>query len=408
MSKYLIVLLFIGLLACNGNESLEVPTTLVKLGTFTEELIEEGVVQSVNSIVITSPRISYRYGSLKIVTIVEDGTEVSKGDTVLVLDPSEVKRAIITAEQQLEIANAEHEKLKATQESEIEDLEADLQITRISQEISKINFDNAQHESEITKKEIELKLETANISLVRAREQISNKKKIHKQELYQKKLSMKQLIKTLEDANSALSSLFVVSPSNGIVIIKTNWRTGQKWQAGEQPYSGYPLMDLPDLSKMMTEVKINEVDVSKIKSGLKVTITSDAYSDTTYTGTITQVANLAQPKERSSKIKIFPVRIMIDGENDKLLPGLTVGCKIRVSEIENVLYVPVACIFEELGETFVYVRTKSGIKRQDIQTGDENTDFVIILKGLNEGDEIALIDPFLNKQENGTSNQDSQ
>lgn len=400
MSKYLTVLLLVGLLACNGKESLEVPTTLVKLGTFTEELTEEGVVQSVNSIVMVSPRISYRYGSLKIASIVEDGSEVLKGDTVLVFDPSEVKRGIITAEQQLEIAKAEYEKLKATQESEIEDLEADFEITRISLAISKINFDNAQHESEITKKEIKLQLETANISLVRAKEQIENKKKIHKEELFQKQLSMNQLTKTLEDANNTLSSLFVVSPSNGIVIIKENWMSGQKWQAGEQPYSGYPLIDLPDLSKMMTEVKINEVDVSKIKPGLKVVITSDAYSDTTYTGVITQVANLAQPKERNSKIKIFPVRIMIDGENDKLLPGLTVGCKILVNEIKNVLYLPIECIFEESGNTYVYVKTKSGMKRQDIQTGDENTDFVIILKGLSEGDEIALADPFLNKQEN--------
>lgn len=121
MSKYLTVLLLVGLLACNGKESLEVPTTLVKLGTFTEELTEEGVVQSVNSIVMVSPRISYRYGSLKIASIVEDGSEVLKGDTVLVFDPSEVKRGIITAEQQLEIAKAEYEKLKATQESEIEE-----------------------------------------------------------------------------------------------------------------------------------------------------------------------------------------------------------------------------------------------------------------------------------------------
>lgn len=399
MSKYLIVIILFLLSACNGKESVDIPTTVVKRGTFTEELVEEGVLQAVNSMVMVTPRISYRYGQLKIASIVEDGSEVQKGDTVMVFDPSEVKKAIVDAEQKLEIAKAEYEKLKATQESEIEDLEADYEITRISQEISKINLDNAQHESEITKKEIQLQFETANISLQRAREQIENKKKIHKEELHQKILSMSQLVKMLEEATGALESLFVVSPTKGIVIIKENWMTGQKFRAGEQPYSGYPIIDLPDLNKMMTEAKINEVDVSKVKPGLKVVITSDAYSDTTYTGEITQVANLAQPKERSSKIKVFPVRIMIDGINEKLLPGLTVSCKIRVNELEDVLYIPIESIFEEMGQIFVYVKTGSGFKRQEIKTGEENSDYVVLLEGVDEGAEIALADPFINKQE---------
>ncbi|MEA1876568.1 MAG: efflux RND transporter periplasmic adaptor subunit [Bacteroidota bacterium] len=400
MSKFLPILLLFLLCACNNDDIQNTPTTQVKHGTFTEELTEEGSIQSVNAIFITTPRVSYRYGALKIASIIEDGTEVMEGDTVLVFDPTELKKAIINAEQKLEIAQAEFEKMKATQESEIEDLEADLEITQISLEISRINFTNARFESEITKKEINLQLKTSEISLERAKEQIDNKKRIHKEELLQKKLGMNQLIKTLEEANATMSSLFVVSPSNGIAIVKDNWMTGQKWQVGEQPYSRYPIIDLPDLRHMMTEVKINEVDVSKVRPGLEVEIISDAYSDTSYTGKISHVANLAQPKDRNSKIKVFPVKILIDGENNKLLPGLTVSCKIKVNEIKDILYLPVESIFEEYGNPYVYLKAKSGFKRQDIQTGDRNTDFVVILQGLSDGDEVALSDPFVNKQEN--------
>jgi len=53
---------------------------------------------------------------------------------------------------------------------------------------------------------------------------------------------------------------------------------------GDQPYSGTKLIELPDLNEMLAEVKINEVDVSKILPGMKVIITPDAYSDTTYVG----------------------------------------------------------------------------------------------------------------------------
>lgn len=399
MNKYFSPVIFLLFFACSGNNNSEIPVTEVRVGTFVEELTEQGTVQAVKATAISSPNISYRYGSVKIASIIDDGMEVKKGDTLLVFSPAEIKKAIIDAEQQLEIARADYEKQKATQESEIEDLEADLEISRISHEISGIKLENARFESEITKKEIELQLETASISLVRAEEQIENKKKIHTEELRQKELNINQLRKSLGEAEKSLNSLFVISPSDGLASVKDNWMTGNKWQSGDQPYSGHPIIDLPDLSSMKCEVKINEVDVSKIKPGLRVKIKADAYSDTTYNGTISHIANLAQPKDRNGKIKIFPVEIMIEGNETKLLPGLTVSCKIEISEIPGVMFVPVECLFEEFGMPFVYIKSSSGFKRQEVETAQRNNDFIVISKGVEAGDELALADPFLNKQE---------
>ena len=399
MGKKNVLILCLGLVACNGKVDQEVQSTVVKRGTFIEEMTEEGTVRSVNSISIASPNVSYRYGALKITSIVNDGKEVDKGDTVIVFDPSEIKKAIITAQQQLEIANAEFEKLKATQQSEIDDLESDLEITRISQEISKINFEQAVYESDVKKKEINLKLETANIALARAKEQIENKKKIQKEDIFQKTLSIRQLTATLEDANRSVKSLFVISPSPGIAILKDNWMTNKKWQVGDQPWSGTTLIELPDLNEMMAEVKINEVDVTKIIMGLKVEIKPDAYSDTTFSGKVVAVANLAQNKDSKSKIKIFPVQIKIDGKSKNLLPGLTVSCKIKISEVTGVLYIPIEAIFKDQGSEFVYVKSASSFKRKDIKIGSVNTDFAIVADGLAENEELALTDPYLNKEE---------
>ena len=400
MNKVIILLLCIGIISCKEKKVVqEVQTTFVKKGTFTEELTEEGNVKAVNSTNINAPNISYRYGGLKITRMTTDGKEVEKGDTVIVFDPSEIKKAIINAQQQLEIANAEFEKLKATQQSEIEDLESDLEISRISQEISKINFDQAVYESEVTKKEINLKLETANIALDRAKEQIENKKKIQQEEIYQKTLNIKQLTSTLDDATRSVNSLFVISPSSGIAILKDNWMTNQKWQVGDQPYSGTSLIELPDMDAMMAEVKINEVDISKVSTGLKVEIKPDAFSDTIYKGKITSVANLAQNKDSKSKIKIFPVQIVIDGKSKSLLPGLTVSCKIIIREIPAVLCIPLDAIFKDQTDEYVYVKTNSGFKRKPVRIGSVNSDFAIVTDGLKENEEIALTDPYLNKEE---------
>jgi HlyD family secretion protein len=401
MIRRITFLLIIILASCKGKEVSDIQVTKVKKGTFLEELTEQGTIEAVNSISITGPTISFRYGSgsLKIAKIVDDGKEVEKGDTIMIFDPSEIKRAIIQAEQQLEIAQAEYEKLASTQKSEIEDLEADLELARISQEISKINSETSIYEPEATKKEIKLKLESATNSFARAQEQIENKKVIHREDLLQKTLAIKQLTATLDDAKSSLNSLFVVSPAKGITIKEENWSSGQKWAVGDQPWSGSKVIELPDLSEMRAEVKINEVDVSKVLPGQRVEIRPDAYSDSIYTGKVESVANLAQNKDYKSKIKIFPVQIRIAGQSKTLLPGLTVSCRIIVSEVPEVLYIPLESLFSKQGMEYVYIKSGSTFKRRDIKTGAINTDFAIVAEGLAENDVIALSDPFLKKED---------
>jgi HlyD family secretion protein len=399
MTKRVLFMLLIVMVSCKGKNSTDVQVTEVRRGTFMEELTEQGSVQAVNSISVTAPTISYRYGSLKLARIVEDGAEVKKGDTIMIFDPSEIKRAIVQAEQQLEIAKAEHEKLKSTQQSEIEDLEADLELARISQAISSINFETSTYEPEATKKEIKLRLESAGIALERAMEQIENKKVIHKEDLLQKSLAINQLTATLKDANSSMNSLFVVSPANGIAIKELNWSTQQKWAVGDQPYSGSKLIELPDLSNMRAEVKINEVDISKVMNGQRVEIRPDAYSDSAFTGKVEAIANLAQNLDNKTKIKIFPVQIGIEGQSKTLLPGLTVSCKIIVNEIPDVLFIPLEALFNEQGIDYVYVKSGSGFKRRNIKTGPINADYAIVAEGLDENDLIALSNPFLNKKE---------
>lgn len=149
----------------------------------------------------------------------------------------------------------------------------------------------------------------------------------------------------------------------------------------------------------MAEVKINEVDALKISTGLEVRITPDAFSDTSYDGVITWIANLAQSKDRNSKIKVFPIGIHIPESNELLMPGLTVNCKIKISELSDVLLIPLDAVLQDETSEYVYVKTGSGFKRRDIKIAKYNADYACIEKGLKEDEEISLSDPFLNKME---------
>jgi RND family efflux transporter MFP subunit len=393
--KYLIsVILFVWVFSCKPGTKQEIETCEVSKGEFLIDLTEEGEIHATKAINISSPAMSWRFGLLKITQIVEDGQQVRAGDTVIVFDPSEVLKAIVDAESELEIARAELEKLKAQQESKIEELKANIEISDISHRILEIKLEQATFDADITRKEIGLNLDKAKISLDKAREEILNQEKIHHEEIQQSKLKIKQLEVNLADANKTLETLTVVSPSSGIAIIRRNWNTQNKWQVGDQPWSGSPLIDLPDLSELKVEADISEVDISKVQLAQAVEIKLDAFSDSNYSGTVVSIANLAQFKNRNTKIKIFPVDVLISGSSEKLLPGMTVSCRIIIDKIQDVLSIPLDALFLEDNNEYVYVKTGNSFQKKTVKTGRRNNDYIIIHEGIEEGQIIALSDPF--------------
>ena len=383
----------VGLASCNKKTTQQVPEAVVEQGTFYIDIYEEGEIEAINSINIASPNIPWRFGNLKISAIVNDGKQVQVGDTLIAFDPSEVRKAILDYEDRLIVSKAELEKMQAQHELDMESLNADYEVTRISHEITRMQLEAASHESEIKRREIQLNLDKADISLARAKEQIENRRKIQAEEMKQKRLSIRQDEERLEEAHRTLDKLSVIAPAPGIAIISRNWSTNNKFQMGDQCWSSQQIIQLPDLSKLKAKVNINEIDISKVTRGLKVQIRPDAFSDSTFTGYVATVANLAQNKDNKSSIKIFPIEIVINEYNKNLLPGLTVSCRIIVDEIPDVVYMPIEALQIEGDKSYVFKKTMGGYEKVEVLTGLTNSDYVIIESGLGKGDKVALVDP---------------
>lgn len=398
-SSLLLLFLAAAVSSCGEKPAKQVPEIEVMQGTFYIDIYEEGEIEALNSINILSPNLPWRFGNLKIADIVIDGADVKTGDTLITFDPSEVRKSILDYEDRLIVSNAELEKMLAQHELEMEELNADYEVTRISHEITRMQLESAAHESDIKRREIKVNLDKADISLNRAKEQIENRRKIQVEEIKQKRLSIRQDEERLEEAHRTLNRLFVIAPSPGIAIISHNWSTNNKFQVGDQCWSSQQLIQLPDLSKVKAKVQINEVDISKITKGLKVEVRPDAFSDSTFTGSVSAVANLAQSKDNRSNIKVFPVEIIINEYNRNLLPGLTVSCRIIVDEIPNVMYIPLEALHIEGDRSYVYKKMVNGYDKVEVQVGLTNSDYVIIEFGLDKGDKVALIDP--TEQEKG-------
>ncbi|MBQ2044252.1 MAG: efflux RND transporter periplasmic adaptor subunit [Bacteroidaceae bacterium] len=394
MKKSIILSSILLMMACaSDKEESKIPEAKVQEGTFQVDLYEEGQIEAFSSININAPNISWRFGNLKIAELVEDGTQVKAGDTVCVFDPSEVNKAILESEDRLIVSRAEMEKMMAQHQLDMENLQAEYRTSEITFEITRMQLESAAHESDIKRREIELNLEKAGIALERAKEQIENRRRIQQEEQKQMQLSIDEDEARLKEAHETLDKLSMVSPSDGIAIISHNWSTQNKYQIGDQMWPNNTLMQLPNLSKLKTKININEVDISYITRDLRVEVKPDAFSDSTFTGRVIHVANLAVNKDNNSNIKVFPVEILLDQANKNLLPGLTVSCRVVIDEIEDVQYIPLEALHTEGNIKYVYRRKGGEYERVEVQTGLTNSDYVIITEGLKRNDHVALIDP---------------
>lgn len=156
--------------------------------------------------------------------------------------------------------------------------------------------------------------------------------------------------------------------------------------------TGQPIITIPDMSKLGVEVNIHESNIKKIELGQKVYITAESVPDKTLLGRIAKVAVL--PDSNASRynpsLKVYPATVEIEGTHEFLKPGMSAKVEIIVSELSDVTFVPVQSVFVENDEHFVFLKTLTGYKRQKVNTGAYNNDFIEINEGVVDGDEVFL------------------
>lgn len=380
---------------CGAGGGAGVATHTVSRGTFVNSLTVTGELEAVNAKLISAPPVSWRFGPLKITKIVEDGKQVAEGDLLAEFDKSEVQKALTEAQAELEMAEAELRKAQANQASDIASMETDLKIAGLDLEIAKLELDQAGFKAEIDRKQLELKLENARIDLEKAKQELENKKKVNREEINKLELKASQVQTRLDEARETLAKLTIPAPSPGIAILRKSYMTRNKFQVDDQCYPGWPLIGLPDLSRMKADVEVNEVDIAKVALDQEAVIRMDAFPDTSFEARVTDVATLARNRSRDSKVKVFDVTAEIEGQDDRLMPGMTVSCEIVVERVPDVLFVPLDAVFRQEGKTVAYVRNGRGFDAREVALGSEGNDKAIVKDGLSEGDEVALMDPTL-------------
>lgn len=141
--------------------------------------------------------------------------------------------------------------------------------------------------------------------------------------------------------------------------------------------------------KMIFRANIDEADIAGIKTGLKVKITLDAYSDEVFEGLVTKVGFASV--STSGGGTAFPVEISLpQNDNLKFKVGLSGDAEIIIESKKNILTIPQSSISENNGKSTVSVLNAGKIEKVAIKTGLTNDVDTEVTSGLQAGQKVVI------------------
>ncbi len=151
--------------------------------------------------------------------------------------------------------------------------------------------------------------------------------------------------------------------------------------------SGTEIMTIANLNDMVVNAHINQADIVRLSGNQAVDVMVESLPGVKMKGVIERIAPQATIK---NSIKGFAVRIQLKEMDRRVRPGMTANLTIPVATADNVLSVPLAAVFTEKGERFVYVKSGVSWEKRNVTIGITDYMFAEVQKGVEDGQEVSL------------------
>jgi len=197
---------------------------------------------------------------------------------------------------------------------------------------------------------------------------------------------------SLANAKETLSNYYVTAPFAGVLAVM-NAKVGDT-----APSTVATIVT----KTLVAEISFSETDIAKIKVGQKATLTFDAVPDLTITGSVSQVDILGTS---SQGVVSYNVKVVLDLQDDRIKPGMSVSAVVITDTKTDALYVPNSAVKTQQGSYYVLlvsdkvnaediqntagVALKNTPTRQAVEIGLADDQSTEILSGLNEGDIVV-------------------
>ena len=190
-----------------------------------------------------------------------------------------------------------------------------------------------------------------------------------------------------------VTGLAMKPPSGG----KEGQDSGKGLEEGATYQKDQVLLAIGDLTGLAIDVKLDEIDVTRVQPGQGARVTLDAFPGIQLTGEVLAIAPHAD--EQSQGAPAFTARVAVetipDDLRERILVGMSANVEILIHDNPAALLVPLTAVRAEGGKRYVYRRPAPGaaVEAVAVQTGFTTQNEVEILTGLAAGDLIETVAP---------------
>lgn len=364
---------------------------VVKRGTFEKIIETKGEIHGKSATNIVLDDIfkdsDLQVWEFTIKDMVPEGTIVKKGDWVATLDQVNLNQRIQMNREQMDVRQAQLNDAR---------IDSALTLSQIRQQIAQSQFDLRYRELDLQQSKFESpayqrRMQTAYNQTLRQIERQKRDYELRQMDLQsrtrrnEERFQYQQTVD--EKLQKALAATTITAPEDGMVIYARVNRN-RKIRVGDEVGPWRPIIaTLPDLSVLVSETFVAEIDIAKVRQGDSARITVDALPGLTLSGTVTSIANIGQELQGVDS-KVFAVTIDLNHPDKKLLPGMTSNNQILLEQLPDQLLIPRKCLFLEGEQPIVYLKSEGKIWKKKVSTGPENDEIVVITSGLAEKDRI--------------------
>lgn len=181
-----------------------------------------------------------------------------------------------------------------------------------------------------------------------------------------------------EFAEAELQKLTIRAPFKGTIGL-------HNISSGEYVNAGQELVQLVELNTLKLDFSLPETYLSKVELGQKIEITTPAFPNNTYTGTVTAISPAISEQSRS-----FMVRAIIQNEKLELRPGLFATVLLEVSKNEKALLVPEQALVPQGQQYFVMTVVDGKVAQVPVTIGQRRKAEVELVSGVQQGDVVII------------------
>jgi HlyD family secretion protein len=185
-------------------------------------------------------------------------------------------------------------------------------------------------------------------------------------------------------AQATLNLARIITPFDGTI-------TDARPLTGDQVTTGTMGFRVDDLSSLLVDVEISEVDVNSVAVGQPVSLTFDAILGKEYHGEVTQVS---QAGVIAQGVVNFTVTVKIIDADEFVKPGMTAAVTITIQELKDQVLIPNRAVRLIDGKRVVYILRNGLPEKVEVRLGSSSDTHSVLLGGeVNVGDEIILNPP---------------